>query len=54
MRGYIDPKTATKVASIQEFFTKSAGFAKLVFAQGEAAEKFKALCPLQITEIDCS
>ena len=40
LRGYIDPSTATTVATINEFIAKSAGFAKLVFAKGEDARIF--------------
>ena len=32
IKGYINPSTATKVATISEFLAKSTGFAKLVFA----------------------
>ena len=34
MRGYIDPATESTKASLDDFFAKSNGFAKLVFAKG--------------------
>ena len=36
MSGFIDPSTAASKATIKQFFLKSEGYAKLIFAQGSA------------------
>ena len=41
MSGFIHPETATTKATVEEFFAKSDGFARLVFATGAAAESFE-------------
>ena len=51
LKGYIDPN-ATKSATLQEFCAKSAGFAKLIFAQGDACTALNC-CPEHISATDC-
>ena len=53
IRGYIDPFTATKSASIDDFLRKSAGYAKLVFAQGEDEATFRDSITQEVNETNC-
>lgn len=45
LQGFIDPDTATTKANITEYFSQSDGYAKLVFAQGNAVETFTENAP---------
>ena len=53
MKGYIHPDVHVKKAHIKEFCTKSAGFAKLVFAKGKAVERFNYNTTITRSRIDC-
>ena len=53
LSGFIDPATATSKATVQQFFKQSEGYAKLIFAQGSAAETFLEQAIQPPNETDC-
>ena len=53
MLGYIDPATAATKATLEEFFAKSDGLAKIVFAQGDEEQRFLAETERQPNETNC-